>query len=97
MDQHQDKKGFFCFGAWWTLSAVSEMSKIGPRPLLDSLIRLDDGCYELCRIYIDIQFGQIPMTAVAVQQYRPAMDSCMDGIRSYRLGALTAVKRTVGV
>ena len=27
---------------------------------------------------------------VAVQQYRPAMDSCMNGIRSYRLGALTA-------
>ena len=41
------------------LSAVSEISKIGPRPLLDSLIRLDDGCYELGRIYIDIQFGQI--------------------------------------
>jgi len=66
------------------------MSKIGPRPLLDSLIRLDDGCYELYRIYIDIQFGQIPMTAVAVQQYRPAMDSCMVGIRLYRNGALTA-------
>ena len=30
------------------------------------------------------------MTVVAVQQYRPAMDSCMNGIRSYRLGALTA-------
>ena len=41
-------------------------------------------------IYIDIQFRQIPMTAVVVQQYRPAMDSCMDGIRSYRLGAITA-------
>ena len=53
-------------------------------------IRLDDGCYELSRIYIDIQFRQIPMTAVAVQQYRPAMDSCMNGIRLYRLGALTA-------
>jgi len=66
------------------------MSKIGPRPLLDLLIRLDDGCYELGRIYIDIQFGQLPMTAVAVQQYRPAMDSCMNGIRSYRLGALAA-------
>ena len=37
------------------------MSKIGPRPLLDSLIRLDDGCYEPCFIYIDIQFGQIPI------------------------------------
>jgi len=66
------------------------MSKIGPRPLLDLLIRLDDGCYELCRIYIDIQFGQIPMTAVAVKQYRPAMDSCINGIRLYRTGALTA-------
>jgi len=41
-------------------------------------------------IYIDIQFGQIPMTAVAVQQYRPAMDSCMNGIWSNRLGALAA-------
>jgi len=66
------------------------MSKIGPRPLLDLLIRLDDGCYELSRIYIDIQFGQIPMTAVAVLQYRPAMDSCMNGIRLYRIGALAA-------
>jgi len=66
------------------------MSKIGPRPLLDTLIRLDDGCYELSRIYIDIQFRQIPMTAVAVQQYRPAMDSCMNGIRLYKLGALAA-------
>ena len=65
-------------------------SKSGPRPLLDSLIRLDDGCYEPCFIYIDIQFGQIPVTAVAVQQYRPAMDSCMDGIRLYRICALTA-------
>jgi len=66
------------------------MSKIGPRPLLDTLIRLDDGCYELGRIYIDIQFGQIPMTAVAVQQYRLAMDSCMNGVRLYMTGALTA-------
>ena len=66
------------------------MSKIGPRPLLDLLIRLDDGCYELGRIYIDIQFRQIPMTAVAVQQYRPAMDSCMNGMRLYRTCALTA-------
>ena len=30
------------------------------------------------------------MTAVAVQQYRPAIDSCMGGIRLYRLGALAA-------
>jgi len=30
------------------------------------------------------------MTAVAVQQYRPAMDSCMVGIRLYRTCALTA-------
>jgi len=61
-------KRVFCFGDWWILSAVSEMSKIGPRPLLDLLIRLDDGCYEPCpiHVYIDIQFGQIPMTAVAV-------------------------------
>ena len=29
------------------------------------------------------------MTAVAVQQYRPAMDSCMVGIRLYRTCALT--------
>ena len=39
-------------------------------------------------IYIDIQlqlqFRQIPMTAVAVE-YRPAMDSCMVGILSTRL------------
>ena len=41
-------------------------------------------------IYIDMHFGQIPMTAVAVQQYRPAMDSCMNGIRLYRIGALAA-------
>jgi len=30
------------------------------------------------------------MTAVAVQQYRPAMDSCMNGIRLYRTGVLAA-------
>ena len=56
----------FCFRDWRNLSAVFEMSKIGPRPLLDSLIRLDDGCYEPCfiYIYIYIQFRQIPMTAV---------------------------------
>ena len=30
------------------------------------------------------------MTAVAVQQYRPAMDSCMNGMRLYRTGALAA-------
>ena len=31
------------------------------------------------------------MTAVAVEQYRPAMmDSCMVGMRLYRLGALAA-------
>ena len=30
------------------------------------------------------------MTAVAVQQYRPAMDSCMVGTRLYRTCALTA-------
>ena len=41
-------------------------------------------------IYIDIQFRQIPMTAVAVEQYRPAMDSCMVGIRLYRACALAA-------
>ena len=29
------------------------------------------------------------MTAVAVE-YRPAMDSCMVGMRLYRLGAVTA-------
>ena len=39
---------------------------------------------------IDIQFRQIPMTAVAVEQYRPAMDSCMVGMRLYRICALTA-------
>ena len=49
------------------------------------------GRFEPSVIYIDIQlqFGQIPMTAVAVQQYRPAMDSCMVGMRSYRTCALT--------
>ena len=41
-------------------------------------------------VYIYIQFRQIPMTAVAVQQYRPAMDSCMNGLRLYRIGALAA-------
>ena len=43
-------------------------------------------------IYIDIQFRQIPMTAVAVEQYRPAMDSCgpMVGMRLYMTCALTA-------
>ena len=41
-------------------------------------------------IYIDIQFRQIPMTAVAVEQYRPAMDSCMVGMRLHRTCALTA-------
>ena len=30
------------------------------------------------------------MTAVAVEQYRPAMDSCMVGTRLYRTCALTA-------
>ena len=30
------------------------------------------------------------MTAVAAEQYRPAMDSCMDGKRLYRIGALVA-------
>ena len=39
---------------------------------------------------IDIQFRQTPMTAVAVEQYRPAMDSCMVGMRLYRIYALTA-------
>ena len=41
-------------------------------------------------IYIYIQFRQIPMRAVAVQQYRPAVDSCMNGMRPYRIGALAA-------
>jgi len=35
-------------------------------------------------------FRQIPMTAVAVKQYRPAVDSCMVGMRLYRTCALTA-------
>jgi len=30
------------------------------------------------------------MTAVAMEQYRPAMDSCMVGMRLYRTCALTA-------
>ena len=30
------------------------------------------------------------MTAVAVEQHRPAMDSCMVGMRLYRTCALTA-------
>jgi len=30
------------------------------------------------------------MTAVAVEQYRPAMDSCMVGMRLHRTCALTA-------
>ena len=67
LDQHQDKKGFFCFGDWWTLSTVSEMSKIGPRPLLDTEIRLDDGCHVLSCLGMKwpyIQLDRIPMTAV---------------------------------
>ena len=32
------------------------------------------------------------MTAVAVKQYRPAMDSCMVGMRLYRTCALTALR-----
>jgi len=32
------------------------------------------------------------MTAVAVEQSRPAMDSCMVGMRLCRLGALTALR-----
>ena len=47
-------------------------------------------CKEVTMFYIDIQFRQIPMTAVAVEQYRPAMDSSMVGIRLYRTCALTA-------
>ena len=38
----------------------------------------------------DIQSRQTPMTAVAVEQYRAAMDSCMVGMRLYRICALTA-------
>ena len=37
---------------------------------------------------IDIQFRQIPMTAVAVEQHRPAMDSCMVGMQLCRLARL---------
>ena len=72
MDQHQDKR-VFCFGDWWTLSTVSEMSKIGPRPLLDTKIRLDGGCYVLSCLgmkwpymYIYIQLDRIPMTAMYI-------------------------------
>ena len=48
---------------------------------------------KLCFIYIDIQFRQIPMTAVAVEQYRPAMDSCVVGIGLARLRRRTLVIR----
>jgi len=63
------------------------MSKIGPRPLLESVLTTV-AMSLVVYIYIDIQFRQIPMTAVAVQQYRPAMDSCMSGMRLYRISAL---------
>ena len=65
---------------------------MGPRPLLDFLSqKWGGGRFELSFIYIDIQlqFGQIPMTAVAVKQCRPAMDSCMVGMRLNRTCALT--------
>ena len=56
------------------------MSKIGPRPLLDTEIRLS------------IQLDRIPMTAVYSGRaaVSAAMDSCMNGMRSYRIGALAA-------
>jgi len=59
----------FCFGDWIILSGILERSKIGPRPLLEIMIqKWGGGRFELSFIYIDIQlqFGQIPMTAVAV-------------------------------
>ena len=65
------------------------MSKIGPRPLLESVLTTV-AMSLVVYIYIDIQFRQIPMTAVAVEQYRPAMDSCMAGTRLCRTCALTA-------
>ena len=76
----------FCFRDWRNLSAVFEMSKIGPRPLLDIMIQNWGGVvlnkFYIYRYTIQLQFRQIPMTAVAVQ-YRPAMDSCKLGIRLY--------------
>ena len=85
----------FCFRDWRNLSAVFEMSKIGPRPLLDILIqnwgggRFEQVLY-IYRYTIQLQFRQIPMTAVAVE-YRPAMDSCMVGKVSRRLNRCCAL------
>ena len=57
----------FCIRDWRNLSAVFDMSKIGPRPLLDILIQNWGGVVlNKLYIYIDIQFRQIPMTAVAI-------------------------------
>ena len=39
---------------------------------------------------LDIQRIPVTALAVAVQQYRPAIDSCMNGIRLYKIGALAA-------
>ena len=49
--------------------------------------RVKVACKEVNNV---LQFRQIPMTAVAVEQYRPAMDSCMAGTRLCRTCALTA-------
>ena len=77
----------FCFRDWRNLSAVFEMSKIGPRPLLDILIQNWGGVvlnkFYIYRYTIQLQFRQIPMTAVAVE-CRPAMGSCMVGKRLER-------------
>ena len=60
----------FCFRDWRNLSAVFEMSKIGPRPLLDIMIQNWGGVvlnkFYIYRYTIQLQFRQIPMTAVAV-------------------------------
>ena len=76
------------------------MSKIGPRPLLDTEIRLDDVCHVLLSLgmkwpymYIYIQLDRIPMTAV--YSGRAAVSTsyvyrCMNGMQLYRIGALAA-------
>ena len=60
----------FCFRDWQNLSAVFEMSKIGPRPLLGIMIQNWGGVvlnkFYIYRYTIQLQFRQIPMTAVAV-------------------------------
>jgi len=59
------------------------MSKIGPRPLSDTKIHLDDGCHVLSCLgmkwpYMYIQLDRIPMTAMySGRAAMPAMDKAV--------------------